>query len=137
LKLDAFSPSFKIAITPSKTYKETGRMLLKALSQTLVKEHNFKFTVDGETHLFLVEELVAKFSSWPARFRLKLDASSRSDGKTFYGESCYEVAEKAADFLALGGGSSSPNKTTYSSQNSPPPPRPTLQPLQIQESESD
>jgi hypothetical protein len=44
-------------ITPSKTYKETGRMLLKALSQTLVKEHNFKFTVNAETHVFLVEEL--------------------------------------------------------------------------------
>lgn len=112
-------------------------MLLKALSQTLVKEHYFKFTAGAETHMFLVEELVAKFSSWPARFRLRLDASSRSETKTFYGESCYDVAEKAADFLALSGGSASPNKTTFSSPNSTSPPRPTLQPLQIQESESD
>ncbi|HKN76178.1 MAG TPA: hypothetical protein VJW94_13455 [Candidatus Acidoferrum sp.] len=112
-------------------------MLLKALSQTLVKEHHFKFTVGAETHLFLVEELVAKLSNWPARFRLRLDAFHGSEAKTFYGASCYEVAEKAADFLALSGSSQGIIKTTHSPQNPPASPRQTLRPLQIQESESD
>jgi hypothetical protein len=112
-------------------------MLLKALSQTLVKEHYFKFTVGAETHLLVVEEVVAKLSSWPARFRWRLDASSRSEAKTFYGDTPYEVAKKAADFLALGGITPSVNKTNHSSQNLPAPPTQILQPLQIQEPESD
>jgi hypothetical protein len=112
-------------------------MPLKAMKLTLVKEHSFKFTVGSETHLFLVEELVAKLSSWPERFRLRLDASSRSEAKTFYGENCYQVAEKAADFLTLGDSSAAAIKTRSSLLNPSPPPRPTLQPLQIQESESD
>jgi hypothetical protein len=112
-------------------------MLLKALSQTLVKEHRFKFTVGSETHLFLVEETVAKLSSWPARFRLRLEASSRSEAKTFYGTTCYEVAAKAADFVALGGSTLGINKTTHSLQNPAARPSRFLQPLQIQEPESD
>ena len=112
-------------------------MLLKALTQTLVKEHSFKFAVGTETHLFLVEELVAKLSSWPARFRLRLDASLRSEARTFYRTSCYEVAEKAADFVAFSGSVMGMNKSTYSSQSLQASPRPSLQPLQIQESESD
>jgi hypothetical protein len=112
-------------------------MLLKALSQTLVKEHSFKFTVGAEAHLFVVEEVVAKLSSWPSKFRLRLDASSRSEAKTFYGDTCYEVAGKAADYVALGGSTPSINKTNHSSQNLPAPPIQILQPLQIQESESD
>jgi hypothetical protein len=112
-------------------------MLLKALSQTLVKEHSFKFTVGAETHLLVVEEVVAKLSSWPARFRLRLDASSRSEAKTFYGATCYEVAGKAADFVALCGVTPAMNKTNHSSQNPPAPPLQILQPLQIQELESD
>jgi hypothetical protein len=112
-------------------------MPLKSMKLTLVKEHIFKFTVGDETHLFLVEELVAKLSSWPERFRVRLGASFRSGAKTFYGENCYQVAEKAADFLTLGGSSAAAIKTTYKSLNPSPPPRPTLQPLQIQESESD
>jgi hypothetical protein len=114
-----------------------GRMLLKALSQTLVKEHNFKFAVGAETHLFLVEELVAKLSSWPARFRVRLNVSPQSEGKTFYGASCYEVAEKAADFVAFSGSAASTTKSTHSSQSPSASPRQSLQPLQIQESESD
>lgn len=112
-------------------------MLQKALSQTLVKEHSFKFAVGAETHLFLVEELVAKLSSWPAKFRLRLRASPRSEGKTFYGASCYEVAERAADFVALSGGAAGLSKSTHSPQNPQTPARQTLRPLQIQESESD
>jgi hypothetical protein len=112
-------------------------MLLKTLSQTLVKEHSFKFAVGAETHLFLVEELVAKLSSWPARFRLRLDASSRTEAKTFYGASCYEVAEKAADFVSLNGGAIGLNKSTYLPQSPPTSPQLSLQPLQIHESESD
>src|SRR5271167_5116982 len=77
LKLDVLPFSSKIANTPSNPYEETGRMLVKALSQTLVKEHSFKFAAGSEAHLFLVEELVATLSSWPARFRLMLDASPR------------------------------------------------------------
>lgn len=111
-------------------------MLLKALSQTLVKEHSFKFAAGAETHLFLVEELVAKLSSWPARFRPKLGASPCSEGKTFYGASCYEVAEKAADFVALSGGGVGFSKSTHSSQSPPTSARQTLQPLQVQESDS-
>src|SRR5580704_3495834 len=109
-------------------------MLLKALSQTLVKEHIFKFTVGAETHLLVVEEVVAKLSSWPSRFRWRLDASPRSEAKTFYGDTPCEVAKKAADFVALGGFTPSINKTSHSSQNPPAPPIQILQPLQIQES---
>jgi hypothetical protein len=112
-------------------------MLLKALSQTLVKEHSFKFAVGAETHLFLVEELVAKLSSWPARFRVRLGASRQSEGKTFYGANSYEVAEKAADFIALSGSSAGLSKSTHSPQSPPTSARQALRPLQIQESESD
>jgi hypothetical protein len=112
-------------------------MLLKALSQTLVKEHSFAFTVGSETHLFVVEELIAKLLSWPARFRLRLDAAAGSESKTIYGVSCYEVAEKAADLVAANGGTAGIYKTSYSSQNPPASPRQMLQPLQIQESETD
>jgi hypothetical protein len=112
-------------------------MPLKALSQTLVKEHSFKFAVGAETYLFLVEELVAKLSSWPARFRLRLGASPRSEGKIFYGASCYEVAEKAADHVALRGGAAGLSKSTHSPQNPATSARQTLQSLQIQEWESD
>jgi|SRR5580693_1667896 hypothetical protein len=112
-------------------------MLRKALSQTLVKEHSFKFTLGAETHFWVVEEVVAKLSSWPARFRLKIDASSRIEAKTFYGANCYEVAAKAADYVALGGITPGINRTSHSSQNLPAPPIQVLQPLQIQESESD
>jgi hypothetical protein len=112
-------------------------MLLKALSQTLVKENIFKFTVGAETHLFVIEELVAKLSSWPAKFRLRLDASPRCEAKTFYGDTSYEVARNADDFVALGGITPSMNRTNHSSQNLPAPPIQILQPLQIQESESD
>lgn len=110
-------------------------MLLKALSQTLVKEHSFKFTVGAETHLLVIEEVVAKLSSWPARFRWRLDASPHSEAKTFYGDTSYEVAMKAADFVALGGITPGMNKTNHSSQNLPAPPIQILQPLQIQESD--
>jgi hypothetical protein len=112
-------------------------MLFKALSQTLVKEHSFKFAAGADTYLFVVEELVATLPSWPARFRLRLDASSRSEAKTFYGASCYEVAEKAADFVALSGSAMGLDKSAYSSQRPPMSPRQTLRPLQIQESDSD
>src|SRR5271154_2902707 len=101
-------------------------MLLKALSQTLVKEHSFKFTVGTETHMFVVEELIAKLSNWPARFRLRFEAPSRSESKTIYGASCYEVAEKAADFVALSGGPAGMKKTPYSAQNLSRPPHQTL-----------
>jgi hypothetical protein len=112
-------------------------MLLKAQSLTLVREHSFKFAAGAETHLFLVEELVATLPSWPARFRLRLDASCRSEAKTFYGASCYEVAEKAAEFVALNVSAIGLNKSTCSSQRPPMSPRQILRPLQIQESESD
>jgi hypothetical protein len=72
----------------------------------LFKEHRFKFLVGTEKHLFLVQELLGELAGWPQRFRLKLPASLHSEVKTFYGASCYEVAEKAADFIASNSGQS-------------------------------
>lgn len=112
-------------------------MLGKALGQALVKEYSFKFTVGAEPHLSVVERVVLKLSSCPARFRLKLDGSSRSEANRFYGVTCYEVAGKAADYVALGGSTRGVNKTKHLSQNLPAPPIQILQPLQLQEWESD
>jgi hypothetical protein len=114
----------KIATTPSKFQKETSQMLLK--------EHRFKFIAGTETYLFKIEELVRGLAIWPHRFRLRVAASSRSEAKTFYGASCYEVAEKAADFMAFGAGVGQPGMERESQHLQGPtasPPRT----LQIQE----
>jgi|HubBroStandDraft_3_1064219.scaffolds.fasta_scaffold411389_1 hypothetical protein len=127
----------------------------------LVKEHNFRFTIGAETHLFVVEELVAMLPSWPERFRLRLAASadceikmfygasaeeaagkaagfvSGCEIKTFYGASAQEAARKAADFVSSCGSKKRTDKTAYSSPSRPLPPRQILLPQQIQESESD
>jgi hypothetical protein len=65
----------------------------------LLKEHRFKFVAGTETLLFRIEELVKGPTTWPHRFKLTLPASFYSEAKTFYGQSCYEVAEKAASFI--------------------------------------
>jgi hypothetical protein len=70
----------------------------------LLKEHRFKFIAGVSIHLFIIEEMVTGLAMWPQRFRLKLPASSCSEAKTFYGDSCDEVAEKASGFMASNSG---------------------------------
>ena len=112
-------------------------MLLKALSQTLVKEHRFKFTVGDETHSFVVEEAVTKLSNWPDRFRLTISSSPHSEAKTFYGIDCYEVVTKAADFIAFRGRRSGVSKADLARRRPLTARRPALEILQCQESDSD
>jgi hypothetical protein len=81
----------------------------------LLKEHRFKFVL-GTTHIFTIEEMVQGLAVWPHKFRLRLPASSKSEAKSFYGASCYEVAEKAAQFIAENSHQSLTNRATYSSQ---------------------
>jgi hypothetical protein len=100
----------------------------------LLREHRFKFLAGAETHLFRIEELVKGVVVWPQQFRLTLPASASAKSKTFYGASCYEVAEKAADFMARNSGHSERVRATHSSQR--PPTRPPRA-LQIQAQESD
>jgi hypothetical protein len=66
----------------------------------LLREHRFKFVADAYTHLFNIEEMVSGMAVWPNKFRLKIPASSNWEARTFYGKSCHEVAEKAAEFMA-------------------------------------
>ena len=93
----------------------------------LLKEHRFKFFAGAETHLFRIEELVTGPAVWPHRFRLTLPASSRSEAKTFYGATCYEAAEKAAEFIACNSGQSGTDTAIHSPQGPPLSPRHTLQ----------
>jgi hypothetical protein len=112
-------------------------MRANGISPMLVREHNFRFTVGAETHLFVIEELVAMLPSWPERFRLRLAASADCEIKMFYGASAEEAARKAADFVSGCGSKERADKTAYSSTGRPSPPRQILLPQQIQESESD
>jgi hypothetical protein len=66
----------------------------------LLREHRFKLVVGAETRLLVIEELAKGLAVWPHKFRLKLPASAHCEARTFYASSCYEVAEKAADYLA-------------------------------------
>ena len=95
---------------------------------------SIRFFVGAETHLFMIDELVKGLAGWPNRFRLKLSASPRSGAKTFYGASCYEVAEKAAEFMAGRTNQSSKDRAINLSQGPPASPRQTLH-LQQQESD--
>src|SRR6266849_4094359 len=92
----------------------------------LLKEHRFMFFAGAHTHLFRIEELVRGLVVWHHRFRLKLPASSRSNAKTFYGASCYEVAQNAADFIACNSGQAGKHRATQLSQGPPASPRQTL-----------
>jgi len=85
----------------------------------LLREHRFKFVAGIQTHVFTIDELVSGIAVWPNKFRLKVPASSNSEAKTFYGPSCYEVAEKAAQFMGQNTHQSVADRTTYSSQGSP------------------
>jgi hypothetical protein len=115
-------------------------MPLNETNLILVKEHRFKFVVGRKMHVFVVEELVEGPVDWPAKFRLRFCASARSEIRTIYGASCYEVAEKAAHSvveIARQSGHAGMSTTNRPSQGPPLPSRQTLQPLQVQESESD
>lgn len=112
-------------------------MRANGLSPMLVKEHNFRFTIGAEIHLFAVEEIVAILPNWPERFRLRLAASADCEIKMFSGASAEEVAKKAADFVSGCGSKERTDKTAYPSPSRPSPPRQVLLPKQIQESESD
>jgi len=88
----------------------------------LLKEHRFKFFAGTETYFFTIEELVNGLAGWPHRFRIKLPASSGSQAKTFYGESCYDAAEKAAQFLATNSRQSGKRRLNHLAQGPPPSP---------------
>jgi hypothetical protein len=104
----------------------------------LLREHRFKFFARNEEYVFRVDELVAGIAAWPNRFRLRLPASARAVAKTFYGPSCEEVAEKAADFVASYSGHLEKNTAAESSQGPPAPPRRQApRPLQLQVSENE
>jgi hypothetical protein len=103
----------------------------------LLREHRFKFFARNEEYIFKVDELVAGIAAWPYRFRLQLPGSTRAEAKTFYGPSCEEVAEKAADFVASCSGQSEKNTAAQSSQGPPSLPRQAPRPLLLQVSEND
>lgn len=100
----------------------------------LLREHRFKFIAGAETHLFRIEELVRGLATWPHKYKLTLPSSARADSKTFYGASCYEVAEKAADFMARSSGLSEKRRASHSSKV---PAAGPLRALQIQTQEGD
>jgi len=115
-------------------------MPLNETNLILVKEHRFKFVVGRIMHVFVVEELVKGPVDWPDKFRLRFCAPARSEIRTIFGASCYEVAEKAAQYvvdIARQPSHAGISRTNRPSQGPPLAPRPTLQPLQVQESESD
>lgn len=97
----------------------------------LLREHRYLFAAGSTTHIFRIEELIRGLELWPHRFRLKISASSRWEAQTFYGASCQEAAEKAADFLAACLGEYGPSAMKRRSIR---PRVNALKPLQIQES---
>jgi hypothetical protein len=99
----------------------------------LLREHRFTFLAGTETYLFRIEELVRGLSAWPHRFRLRLPAGAGSEAKTIYGASCYEVAEKGADLIAINIGYAEETGAPHPSAWLPDAPRA----LQIQRQESD
>jgi hypothetical protein len=100
----------------------------------LLKEHRFKFVAGTETVLFRIEELVKGPTTWPQRFKLTLPASFHSEAKTFYGQSCYEVAEEAANFMDCKPTDSGTDRSAHSSPRPGAFPRPAVQ---IEQPESD
>ena len=100
----------------------------------LLKEHRFKFIAGTETLLFRIEELVKGPTMWPHRFKLTLPASFHSEARTFYGKSCYEVAEKAANFIDRKATDSGTDRSAHSSPGPGAFPRLALQ---IEQPESD
>ena len=109
-------------------------MSLNETCPLLVKEHRFACVIGRKRHVFVVEELVAGEAAWPAKFRLKLYISARSEMKKFFGASCYGVAKRAADYLAR----SAEHAGAYTKAPSPLlPPRQILQTVQVQEIESE
>jgi|GEM_PF-3591809 hypothetical protein len=115
-------------------------MPLNETSLILVKEHRFKCVVGRKMHLFVVEELVEGPADWLDKFRLRFCASARSKIATIFGAGCYEVAEKAAQYvvgIARRPSHAGISRTNRPSQGPPLPSRQTLQTLQVQESESD
>ena len=89
----------------------------------LLREHRFRLIVGTETHLLKIEEMVKGLALWPNKFRLRVPASSRWEAKTFYGASCYEAAEMAAEFMAAAAGRAEISKTSalpQRKQASPP-----------------
>lgn len=103
----------------------------------LVRMHDFKFTIGAETHLFVVEEIVAMLPSWPERFRLRLAAPVDCEIKVFYGATAEEAARKGAEFIASRMNTELANKISPSSSRRPGSSRQILLPQQIQESESE
>jgi hypothetical protein len=103
----------------------------------LLREHRFKFFARNKEYVFRVDELVAGIAAWPDRFRLQLPASLGAEARTFYGATCEEAAEKAADFVASCSGQLGKNTATHLSQGPPASPRQTPRPLQLQVSEND
>ena len=97
----------------------------------LMKEHRYLFSAGSTTHIFRIEELVRGLELWPHRFRMKLSASLQWEAQTFYGASCREAAERAADFLAMRLGQHGPSSTNRKSIR---PPAIALKTLQTQES---
>jgi len=92
----------------------------------LLKEHRFKFCAGVETHLFTVEELVSGLALWPERFRIRV-LSASCEAKTFYGATCEEASQKAAQFIARSDGRLDLAESIPSPQQSPaPPPRDLL-----------
>jgi hypothetical protein len=100
----------------------------------LLKEHRFRFVAGTETLLFRIEELVKGPAGWPHKFKLTLPDSLDSEAKTFYGRSCYEVAEKAANFIDCKPTDFGIDQSPHSSPRPPAFPRLTLE---IEQSESD
>jgi hypothetical protein len=92
----------------------------------LLREHRFKF-IAGTTHIFTIEEIVKGMAVWPHKFRLRLPASSNSEAKTFYGATCYEVAEKAAESMAGNLGQPGMHRPTLQQQGPPDSPPQDLQ----------
>jgi hypothetical protein len=103
----------------------------------LLREHRFKFFAGAEEYVFRIEELVAGVAGWPGRFRLQLPASFRSKAKTYYGASCEEVTEKAAEFITVSSRPADKHTTTHFSQGPPASPRQTHRSMQLQISEND
>ena len=92
----------------------------------LLKEHRFKFCTGVETHLFMVEELVAGLALWPERFRIRVISAS-CEAKTFYGATCEEASQKAAKFIARSDGQRDLAESIPSPQRAAaPPPRDLL-----------
>jgi hypothetical protein len=66
---------------------------------SLIREERYIFQVETEADVLRVQEMVWGSDPWPEKFRVQVPASSEHGGKTFYGSTAQEAAERGVEYI--------------------------------------